>query len=204
MSGGFLEDLVRVSGVVPTRRFGLRLSHDVVVPKAAIRRYVTKAYIRGPKGISEALLCDPRFPESASGTVSQHMRVQEGSIGAVKNLARVEVMWSSRDAVKSVQIEEVLTPSQREAVCRYVHAQWDPSVRAIVHFDGAVRTYNAEASHERFGVDIKSAARADSYTKVFRIDAQLKLADWQRLVVKFFHDNELVMEYFGGAVDGSG
>ena len=38
--------------------------------------------------------------------------------------------------------------------------------------------------------------RRSDYTKIFRIDGDLKLSDWKSLVTNYMQDNPLIYEYF--------
>jgi hypothetical protein len=66
------------------------------------------------------------------------------------------------------------------------------------HTDGAIRMYREAAMLKRLEVDLKSAGRHTEYTKLWRVDGLVAVANWKRLVSDYFRDNPLVGEYFGG------
>lgn len=203
-SGAFLEDLLATEKALAAAnqvsRFGVAIQAHVVLAARHHARYMTEEYIRGPRVLSAAALEDPRFPEDPSGTVTEHRRVQAHPLHLLFPLERTEVMWSYRDGVKTVQIEELqpcATDSGDIVANRYVHGRWSDADKHMIHFDGALRTYAARDYPERLATDMKKfSGRAASYRKLFRIDAPFQLADWARLTTKFFESNELVLEYF--------
>lgn len=204
---GFLDDLLKVMQKIPSRpkHFGLAISRDVALSSRYYSECFTKAYIRGPKGLSKELLDDPAFPSDPSGTVTEHRRVEVHPLHALFPLDRTEIMWSERDGIKSIQIEEILPESTAIGSFvknRYVHARWSPETSRFIHFDGALKSYHVDTYVERLNTDMrKYRSKANGYKKLFRIDAEIDLQSWCSLTTKFFEDNELVLEYMGGAIE---
>ena len=86
-----------------------------------------------------------------------------------------------------------------ECQTSYVHSTWSPQESCILHFDGALKTYDSNAYMSRFRTDIKkSKLKPQAYEKVFRLDAHLDLKTWCTLTAKYFDPNELIIEYMGG------
>ena len=56
------------------------------------------------------MLQDASFPQAESGTVTEHHRVGENPLFDLFPLKRLEIMWSQRGGMKSVQIEELIEP----------------------------------------------------------------------------------------------
>ncbi len=81
--------------------------------------------------------------------------------------------------------------------CRYVHSIFDTDKDEFNHFDGAIRLYNDETILKRWDVPINKAGKDTEYTKLFRIDGKLALADWKRMTILYYHGNPLIYEYFG-------
>ena len=205
LSGGFLEDLLKfVETLSSPPNLGFAVDHDAVLGREYYSECNTRAYIRGPKGISEETLQKDSFPENHSGTVTTHERVCDDPISALFPLKKTEIMWSRRNNIKTVQIEElrdrsIINHSHTEKIWNhYVHARWDIDKRAFIHFDGAVRGYEREFYDERLHSDIKKFQGKPSYKKLFRIDTEIDLDTWCKLVVKFYCQNKLVLEYLGG------
>ena len=210
MSGGFLE---RLSGLIKNLApsyIGLRIVDDMVYDPSRLRPYVTKAYIRGPKGLSVEILNSPDFPEDPRGTVTVHQRVSQDKVAQLDfPLISTDIMWSSKDGIKTVQIEE-LVPSggsrnQDGAPIfnRYMHARWHPRRGHFIHVDGALRSYAEDVYGMRLHNDIKRSREVSAeYRKLFRVDAALPLDTWCDLTVRYFYHNELVLEYLGGPSEG--
>ena len=200
-SGGFLDMLTSAKVREGKRHFALLLCDDFVVDKLRYPgMYITKAYIRGPRGISVDMLRSPRFPEKSAGTVTVHMRVDddENPLSALgEPLVRTEIEWSIQDGQKTVKIEELVPPGEAGACTRFVHARWNAEKEIFDHFDGAALVYDPAAYTERLAVDLTRAQKTAKYTKVFRLD-DVDCNLWSQLVARFFHDNELVTEYLGG------
>ena len=205
LSGGFTDTLARCWGQCSLSFLGMQVAEDILIDARSYMESFTKAYIYGPKGITVAKLQDPRFPEDPSGTLTVHAQVDNNSPHAqFFPLRRVEMMWSAKNGMKTIQIEEVVTKCNRIAresskiLNRYVHAIWDIGKQCFVHFDGAVRIYCEENYQSRCETNIKSNSKSDGYMKLFRLDGMVPLAVFEDLTVKFFHMNPLVLEYFGG------
>ena len=81
---------------------------------------------------------------------------------------------------------------------RHLHAEYTEGVRAITHFDGAIRGYRGEKYLARQDADIKSAGKHAEYTKLFRVDGPVQVDDWKRITCAYFRNNNLVPEYFSG------
>jgi hypothetical protein len=193
--------------------YRLRLDSDVVLPRQLHKPMYHRVRVWGPIGFTEEQLSDPHFPELATGTRTEHARdedrVHVNYLGM--DLERLQVMWSARDGIKIVQIEELLPIDAKEfrhrthIANRYVHAEWDPQKNAFRHFDGAVKIYAKEQYMLRRAEGLK---RSDSRLpkvpkpKLFRMDGKIRPDDFSLLTASFFKDNELVEEYLGGRGDG--
>jgi hypothetical protein len=80
--------------------------------------------------------------------------------------------------------------------CRYAHAEYREETKAISHFDGAIRAYEAEPYLLRLDKRIDRAGKHATYTKLFRFDGSLEVDSWQELTSHFFRGNPLLTEYF--------
>ena len=206
-NGGFLDDLLKVMQELPSRpkHFGLAISRDVALSGRHYSECVTKAYIRGPQGLSKELLDDPAFPSDASGTVTEHRRIEGHPPHALFPLDRTEIMWSERDGIKTIQIEEIHPESTAIGSFvnnRYVHARWSPEASRFIHFDGALKSHHVHTYVERLSTDMKKyRSKANGYKKLFRLDAEIELQSWCSLTTKFFENNELVLEYMDGGIE---
>jgi hypothetical protein len=206
LSGGFLDRLSSLIEQKTPSKVGLRVASDMVYDPSKFSLYVTKAYIRGPKGLSATLLNSPDFPENMRGTVTVHERLSRDPVlNLTFPLVRTEIMWSSKGRTKTVQIEELIPSDdwhnhdRAKISNRYLHAIWMPEKGFFDHVDGAVRSYAKDVYDTRLSNDIKSAREVPAdYRKLFLINADLPLDIWCDLSMRYFYQNELVLEYLGG------
>jgi len=204
VTGSFADDLVRVYNALgaTAATLGMKVNPHVVIDRQAHFDSFTKAYIRGPIGISADVLNKSNFPQDPSGTVTEHKRIQASPLMDLFPLDRIEVMWSRRQDYKSVQIESLIPEpqeSQGEVAVPYVHSRWSTQRSRIVHFDGATKIYDRNGYGLRLATDIRKVAhKPQKYTKLFRLDTELDVKVWSTLTAKFFDPNELIVEYFGG------
>ena len=114
VTGSFADDLIREYSLLGTdaATLGMRINRHIVISSRLHFDSFTKAYIRGPKGLSADLLNQADFPPDPSGTVTEHRRTDSNPILGLSPLDRIEVMWSRRKGYKSVQIEALPPESQ--------------------------------------------------------------------------------------------
>jgi len=192
---GFVHQLLQYfSSNKRITRFGIRLEMSQICEE---RVYLTqRQYFRGPSGISIEQLQDPRFPENKSGTMTEHVSDELDE--------KVQVMWSARGNLKTVQIEEiqkVLPDSQKlEYKTRYIHAIWDTEAMCFVHFDGAIKHYQASNYDSRWNASLKARDHnlSEKKEKLFRLDGNLDLDAWCKFTTLFYRGNWLVEEYMCG------
>lgn len=116
-------------------------------------------------------------------------------------IERTEFRWGARDAERIFEAEEIrdvptFDPRAKRYACRYVHAIVS-SGGGIGHFDGAVRVYDEDSFSARRAVDIAHTERAPIYDKLWRVDGDIPVSVWKRLLSDYFRDNHLVGEYLG-------
>ena len=204
VSHGFVSDLLDLSLelVSSIDYLGFSLNWNILLNKKYYMELITKAYIRGPIGLSEDILNNDSFPEDPSGTVTEHKRLEvDPFLEITCPLDRLEIMWSYRDHLKTVQMEELKPePSDDRFInCKYLHSQWNKNISKIIHFDGAIRSYSKANYNVRFHTDLKKDnGKSDDYIKLFKINGQINLLRWCTLATKYYDPNELVPEYFGG------
>lgn len=203
---GFVERILFSSNTEDVRFLGLSIEQDAVLEKCYHIPLLTKAYIWGPKGIDEEILCSADFPEDKSGTLTVHQYADRSNVYyQLFPVERLEIMWSQKGELKSVQIEELVNTSNlRQAKAglvsnRYVHAQWSTSQHRVIHFDGATRVYELGEYQKRLQSTLKNKDfQITKYKKLFRIDGSLPLDIWKNLLAAFFEGNLLIGEYLGG------
>ena len=102
------------------------------------------------------------------------------------NILRTEFVWKKEDNLYTLELEEVKdqpAPTLTDTyACRYVHSIFDESKNGFDHFDGAIRAYDTDLMLERVDKKMTEMGRRSQYTKLFRIDGNLPLANWKSLV----------------------
>jgi len=119
---------------------------------------------------------------------------------AFAGVQRLEVAWSYKDGLKTMQMEEVL--SREERFPRFAHAIRDVTACRFKHFDGAVMIYSAPdvVVRREVSTTLPKTPKAAHKPKLFRIDGPLSADTVTGLMSLFFRANPLVGEYFEGKV----
>ena len=171
------------------------------------RDSVTKAYIRGPKGISPTKLQSDSFPEKSRGDLTEHRWVEDGfsKPSMSESLFPTEgfqVLGSRNGSLKTCQAEEIVrsdnTIAREGAIVynRYVHAIWDTTNCFFSHFDGGIRGYVAQDYSNRIFSDIRIGRElSNRYVKLWRLDGEIPFENWENLLVRYFFGHNLATEY---------
>lgn len=115
------------------------------------------------------------------------------------NLDRTEFFWSSRDGIKTLQVEEISNLDyafDQYRLNRYLHAERDTKRQVLRHVDGAVKVYIDTEYQERFNSRLPDEPRSYRKIKLWRIDGDLDVSVWLALTALFFKHNEMIIEYF--------
>ncbi len=117
-------------------------------------------------------------------------------------ISGTEFWWKSDGKDRVLEIEEIretasLGIGDSSYGCRYIHSIYNTEEQEFVHFDGAIRMYDDDKILSRWDTNINKAGKDTTYTKLFRIDGKLGLADWKKLSIYYYHSNPLIYEYFG-------
>jgi len=111
--------------------------------------------------------------------------------------------WWKDDSNKKILEAEELRNDPTEGAksdrygCRYVHSIYDVENKTFEHFDGAIRMYDTDSMITRLEKEMNKAGKNSLYTKLFRIDGELKLNDWKSLITFYYQGNPIPYEYFG-------
>jgi len=121
-------------------------------------------------------------------------------------LVGTDFWWSAEGNRKVLKVEETVPRSayrdRTSAVWnRFLHSIRDTAERRFVHLDGAIKAYPVE--HYGADFDSPTARKGEDpvYRKMWRVEGPIEESEWGRLVGHFFRGNELVIEYFGEALD---
>ncbi|PZQ57779.1 MAG: hypothetical protein DI570_19605 [Phenylobacterium zucineum] len=180
----------------------IRLDPDIVGYPGKALPNIELEYWRGPKFNDDIA----RIP---SGVAEHKMEDRDRILSGVD---KTQIWWKSPEtrsdppganhAYRTFEVEELVeNPSAglggARFGCRYAHAEYDMGATRISHFDGAIRAYDGEPYLERIEAAIDQAGKHADYTKLFRLDGPLPVADWKRLLCDFFLGNHLIPEYLG-------
>lgn len=114
-------------------------------------------------------------------------------------VSATEFWWQSREKEHILEVEELRDVPQNESVsyygCRYLHCIVNETTKCVEHIDGAIRSYSEEEMILRIDKKIQQVERNTEYTKLWRIDHDIEIGLWKRLVSDYFRDNHLVGEY---------
>ncbi len=117
------------------------------------------------------------------------------------NIDRTEFLWSYRNGLKTLQIEEIHglilldDPDTDLVLNRYIHTQRDIASGTFIHLDGAVKIYERDSYQQRYDSKITEADKTKYKPKLFRIDDPINDEEWAQLITFFFRGNEMVFEY---------
>jgi hypothetical protein len=124
-------------------------------------------------------------------------------------VSATEFWWQSRDGHHIFEAEEladwpVRLPGEEQYVGRYAHAMVSEADGRVVHFDGAVRAYDDAAMLHRVDATIATAGRHARYTKLWRLDGDIRVSEWKAALSNYFRGNPLVGEYLGASPEPKG
>jgi len=179
----------------------IRLDPDVVGLAATAQSTFEFDYWYGPKFTDDL--------SSLKAGVTVH--VADDAQRILHEVVRTEYWWQTRFndtldrnelilEVEELRNTESRTPDASEFRCRYVHSIVGLDVVTIEHLDGAIRGYTSEKMIDRLDHDIRQAGRHTAYTKLWRIDGNIALHQWKKLIHHHFRGNPLISEYLGAPV----
>jgi len=115
------------------------------------------------------------------------------------SLDRTEFFWSYRNGIKTFQIEEISDEGYRFEhyyFNKYVHSERDILRRITRHIDGAVKVYLQDSYPKRRNSFMPDEFKNHSKIKLWRIDGDIDIDSWIRLISFFYKSNEMIIEYF--------
>ncbi|QDH77863.1 hypothetical protein FKX85_01900 [Echinicola soli] len=171
----------------------LRIDEDMVGYSPSFTEYAELDYQWGPKYNDEI--------KSIKEGVSKHIINRDEQ--DIYDISGSEFLWEWDKEKRrfSFQMEEIKNEESRSDKeiynCRYVHTIYDKVDSSLVHFDGAIRSYSTQDMLGRIDTPINVYGKKAGYTKLFKINGNLGIADWKLMVTLFLRDNPLIYEYFG-------
>jgi len=191
-----LTDLAELADGNAELTVRLRLDPDIV-GHPDVKKLIELEFWRGPKFSDDIGLIPSGVAEHKA---SDRTRLYE-------EIDRTHFWWKAEEDGfrRTFEVEEIkdapsLGVSDDYYGCRYVHSEYNLSKTAITHFDGAIRGYSTEQFLKRIEKSIDHSGKHADYTKLFRVDGELKVGQWKAAVVDYFRGNYLIPEYFGTPV----
>lgn len=174
-------------------KFGIAIDHSRILKKENYENILERDAWFGPEFKKE----DLDNPLILGLTVKK--RNEFYPYDFYNTLDRTEFLWSYKDDIKSLQIEEVSNIDTKYGdynLNKYVHAERDTVKQTLRHFDGAVKVYHSHQYRKRFDRNLSHEAKGDKKIKLFRIDGDIDIDIWIDLIAYFFRGNEMIIEYF--------
>jgi hypothetical protein len=184
--------LTELENLDPALRPRISLDPDLIGLAATRRPVIEHEYWWGPQFGEDLAAIEPGLVRHEA---SEGERMYHG-------ISRTEFWWQSRKGEHIFEVEEVRDRETFSAYggtygCRYAHAVVSEATGTPSHFDGAIRTYTDERMVERLEVKLTEVRRDLPYHKLWRIDGDIPVATWKRLLSDYYRDNHLVGEYLG-------
>jgi len=192
----FLTALLAYSTAYPRQKVAVAIDHQRLMPKTAFRRVLELDRWYGSP------FCWSHLDDRNHVGVTVHWRRPDPVKDLTDPLERTEFMWSHKNEIKTVQIEEIhrsdaaRTPVKGYVLNRYTHAVRDIRREVFVHLDGSVKVYTGDGYAPLSKRRWPASRKAHHKAKVFRIDGDIPNDHWEKLATYFFRQNEMVVEYF--------
>lgn len=147
----------------------------------------------------------PKFDDSLkdiSNGVSTYVTPKEESF--FNGISKTEFWWHDQNGIKSLECEEIRDIPSAEMLelgnsygFRYAHSMLT-NEGTPYHLDGAIRLYDEDGFLSRLDTSIDKAGKNAHYFKIWRIDGEISVSTWKRILSDYYKDNRLIGEYFHG------
>ncbi|MBL5863523.1 hypothetical protein JBO49_23250 [Serratia fonticola] len=147
----------------------------------------------------------PKFDDSLDKIpygVTTHTSSKEEAF--FSGISKTEFWWHEQNSIKSLECEETRDIPSGEMLelgnkygFRYAHSMLNDK-GIPYHLDGAIRLYDEDAFISRLDKTIDKAGKNSHYFKIWRIDGEITVPLWKRILSDYFKDNRLIGEYFDG------
>ena len=144
--------------------------------------------------------------ESIEFGVTKHKTPDQQKI--FNGILGTDFWWHNQNDIKTFECEEFLDDAssgidEDSFGCRYIHSMLNDDQKQAFHIDGAVRIYDYNGILSRIDDqnDISKSGKNTKYIKLWRIDGEIPILLWKRLLTHYYRDNHLIGEYLGGHDD---
>lgn len=134
--------------------------------------------------------------------------VINGRYGPGENIGEnsiIEFQLETRNNENILQIEEISDPTNENMkigdyyLQRYIHSIIDLDTKKIKHLDGAVIIHNQKTLDEKYKEKNKFSfknCKGIDYQKMFKIEGDIPISDWESLIINYFRGNPFIYEIF--------
>ncbi|MEC4049195.1 hypothetical protein OX284_007120 [Flavobacterium sp. SUN046] len=122
----------------------------------------------------------------------------------------LDIKWTSYDNIKVFQSEEFKTEKNKIIKngieyypVKYIHAEYDKTIKMFRHFDGAIHFYTKDEylirKDQDFNYNNKNKLQLKTLSqKLFKINGEIPVKDWVELTSHYLTSDPLIFEYFEG------
>jgi hypothetical protein len=197
------RELIGALWVLAAAGYDVRVAIDPnrVLPAGHVQEATLKDYWWGIRLTRENL-----DDVNETGHTRHERRADAHDELGVYALLATDFSWHRDRDIKVLNVEETVPrdavgPFPGPVANRYLHSLRDTVARRFVHVDGAMKSYDRAHYLAEISRPTADKGTVVHYRKMWRVEGAVDDAIWGRLVGNFFRGNELVLEYFGEAVD---
>lgn len=176
-------------------KVSIRINEDHLRPASDRGVYFfQKEYWFGP-GFSPRSLSTAYF-----GGLTVHYLRTDNTTRSGKPPHRAEFLISGNGDQKTLEFEDLVLYSLPEGgvKTKYDHAIWDAKLNQFSHLDLAIIWYSDQAYVERIEYHLDERPSKQPKQKLLRMDGNISLSLFEKIIVHFHSNNPLIREYFAG------
>jgi hypothetical protein len=124
----------------------------------------------------------------------------------------LDIKWTENKGIKTFHAEEfynenltVIFNGIKYFPVKYIHAEYDISLKKFRHFDGAIHLYTEDEYYQRRETDLNFNEKITKHIKsktfkIFKMNNNISTETWLEFTSHFFSGNPLIHEYFEGKI----
>lgn len=173
----------------------VRINEDHLRPSSDRDAYFfQKEYWFGPE-FSPTSLSTAYF-----GGLTVHYLRSDNTTKSGKPPHRVEFLISGKGHQKTLEFEDLVLYHlpQSGVETKYDHAIWDTKLNQFSHLDLATIWYSDQAYIGRIEYHLDERPRKQPKQKLLRMDGNICVSLFEKIIVHFHTNNPLIREYFAG------
>lgn len=176
-----------------TCKFKIKLDFDKIIHKDKYSEVFLMSTWYGPPYIEDKLFInknDSPLPIRYKRTNSKFDEYMKN------NIFFTDFLLDNKN--NSYQIEEIWENLYNWLIAnRFIHTEFNIEEKKIKHFDGSILLYDTDLYENRKEVNLLHNKKINKdKIKLFKIDWKIEVEDRQDLILTFFINNEMLLEYF--------